>query len=54
MKSSRPLYRAFQHLAIVHDASYMGCIELTGSQQDIVKVMNTMTDLHSPSVGSAR
>ncbi|KAI9010977.1 ribonucleases P/MRP protein subunit POP1-domain-containing protein [Phycomyces nitens] len=54
MKSSRILYRAFTHSAVIHDASYEGCIELSGTTEHIVRVLNTVTDPLLPSVGSAR
>ncbi|KAI8970247.1 ribonucleases P/MRP protein subunit POP1-domain-containing protein [Mycotypha africana] len=53
-KSVRTIYRSFTRLSIIHDASYMACIELSGVKEEIVKVMNTMTDLGLPSVGSER
>ncbi|KAI7872417.1 ribonucleases P/MRP protein subunit POP1-domain-containing protein [Spinellus fusiger] len=53
-KSERTTYRASKHLAIIHDASYFGCIELSGLFSDIVAIANTITDASLPSVGSAR
>ncbi|KAI9495878.1 NUC188 domain-containing protein [Zychaea mexicana] len=54
VKSARSLYRAFQHTSIIHDASYVGCLELVGKQEDIVYIVNTVTDVTLPSVGSER
>ncbi|KAI9485893.1 MAG: ribonucleases P/MRP protein subunit POP1-domain-containing protein [Benjaminiella poitrasii] len=53
-KSARVTYRSFTRLSIVHDASYMACIELQGDKDEIIRVMNTMTDAGLPSVGSER
>ncbi|KAI9244813.1 NUC188 domain-containing protein [Phascolomyces articulosus] len=54
VKSARSFYRAFQHTSIIHDASYIGCLELVGKQQDITTIMNPLTDITFPSVGSER
>lgn len=53
-KSVRITYRSFTRLSIVHDASYMGCIELRGDNKEIISALNTVTDAGSPSVGSER
>ncbi|KAI7904843.1 NUC188 domain-containing protein [Cokeromyces recurvatus] len=53
-KSIRVTYRSFTRLSIIHDASYMACIELKGDKNDIIKVLNTMTDAGLSSVGSER
>lgn len=53
-KSVRVTYRSFTRLSIVHDASYMGSIELTGDFENIKTVLNTVTDAGLPSVGSER
>jgi ribonuclease P/MRP protein subunit POP1 len=53
-KSVRITYRSFTRLSIVHDASYMGCIELHGDYKEIITALNTVTDAGSPSVGSER
>ncbi|KAI8360797.1 ribonucleases P/MRP protein subunit POP1-domain-containing protein [Blakeslea trispora] len=53
-KSVRVIYRSFTRLSVVHDASYMGCIELKGNSQQIITAINTITDITSPSVGSER
>ncbi|KAI8978898.1 ribonucleases P/MRP protein subunit POP1-domain-containing protein [Pilobolus umbonatus] len=53
-KSVRVVYRSFTRLSIAHDASYMGCIEVKGSFNDIVSTFNPITDVALPSVGSAR
>lgn len=53
-KSVRVTYRSFTRLSIIHDASYMACIELTGDFNEITTVLNTVTDTGLPSVGSER
>lgn len=53
-KSVRVTYRSFTQLSIVHDASYMGCIELKGDSKEIIKAFDTITDIGAPSIGSAR
>ncbi|KAI8062116.1 NUC188 domain-containing protein [Gongronella butleri] len=47
-------YRSFTKICLLHDASYYGCIELTGVERAIVQLMDTMTDPRLPSVGSQR
>ncbi|KAG2219767.1 hypothetical protein INT45_008598, partial [Circinella minor] len=54
VKSARSFYRAFQHTSIIHDGSYTGCLELVGKQDDILHVMNPVTDITLPSLGSER
>ncbi|KAI7884705.1 POP1-domain-containing protein [Lichtheimia hyalospora FSU 10163] len=54
IKSARSIYRAFQHTTVIHDASYMGCLEMEGSFHDIVALMNHITDVSLPSVASER
>ncbi|OAD72210.1 hypothetical protein PHYBLDRAFT_147182 [Phycomyces blakesleeanus NRRL 1555(-)] len=54
MKSSRIFYRAFTQAAVIHDASYESCVELSGASKQIVRILNTITDPSLPSVGSAR
>ncbi|RUP48702.1 hypothetical protein BC936DRAFT_144143 [Jimgerdemannia flammicorona] len=53
-KSIRATYRASSHLSIIHDASYMGCLELSGPEGTLVRMLNTVTDPTVPSMGSAR
>ncbi|GAA5804971.1 hypothetical protein HPULCUR_010481 [Helicostylum pulchrum] len=53
-KSVRVTYRSFTRLSIIHDASYLACIELTGDFDEITAVLNTVTDAGLPSVGSER
>lgn len=53
-KSVRITYRSFTRLSIVHDASYMACIELVGHVDSIATVLNTLTDAGLPSVTSER
>lgn len=53
-KSARITYRSFTRLSIAHDASYLACIELHGDFENIVNVMNKITDAGLPSVGSER
>lgn len=53
-KSVRVTYRSFTRLSIVHDASYMACIELVGDRQSLTSVLNTVTDAGLPSVSSDR
>ncbi|KAL1922941.1 uncharacterized protein VTP21DRAFT_9317 [Calcarisporiella thermophila] len=53
-KLIKATYRAGKHRVFLHDASYIGCIELRGHQADIVKVMDAMTDPTQPSIGSQR
>ncbi|RUS16840.1 hypothetical protein BC938DRAFT_476453, partial [Jimgerdemannia flammicorona] len=52
-KSIRATYRASSHLSIIHDASYMGCLELSGPEGTLVRMLNTVTDPTVPSMGSA-
>ncbi|KAI8388722.1 NUC188 domain-containing protein [Radiomyces spectabilis] len=54
LKSYRVMYRAFTRFSMVHDASYYGCIEMTGEMDAISSVLDTITDPFLPSVGSAR
>ncbi|KAI7862678.1 NUC188 domain-containing protein [Spinellus fusiger] len=54
IKSAKTQYRALTHSAVLHDASYKGCIQIKGGFKDIVHVMNTMTHPFLPSVGSDR
>ncbi|KAL0097937.1 ribonucleases P/MRP protein subunit POP1-domain-containing protein [Phycomyces blakesleeanus] len=54
IKSERTAYKASKHLSMLHDASYMGCIEMSGLMSDIVRVLNSITDSGLASVGSAR
>ncbi|KAI8086552.1 NUC188 domain-containing protein [Halteromyces radiatus] len=53
-KSRRITYRSFTKMALLHDASYFGCLQLFGSQEKIVQLLNKLTDPLLPSVGSAR
>ncbi|KAI8351452.1 ribonucleases P/MRP protein subunit POP1-domain-containing protein [Choanephora cucurbitarum] len=53
-KSVRVIYRSFTRLSVIHDASYMGCVELKGNTQQIITAINTITDITSASVGSER
>jgi ribonuclease P/MRP protein subunit POP1 len=53
-KSVRITYRSFTRLSIAHDASYLNCIELHGDSKDIITILNTITDVGLPSVGSER
>ncbi|KAI8137837.1 ribonucleases P/MRP protein subunit POP1-domain-containing protein [Fennellomyces sp. T-0311] len=54
VKSARSLYRTFQHMSVIHDASYVGCLEVVGKREDIVRIMNPVTDVTLPSVESER
>ncbi|ORY94034.1 NUC188 domain-domain-containing protein [Syncephalastrum racemosum] len=54
MKMARVYWRAFQRSCVVHDASYMGCVELVGPFDAIVNLMSSVTDIAYPSVSSAR
>jgi hypothetical protein len=53
-KSIRATYRASSHLSILHDASYMACLELKGEAEDISRLLAPITDLSLPSVASLR
>ncbi|KAH8554274.1 NUC188 domain-containing protein [Umbelopsis sp. PMI_123] len=53
-KSIRATYRASSHLSILHDASYMACVELKGTGDEIARVLAPITDLSLPSVASQR
>jgi ribonuclease P/MRP protein subunit POP1 len=53
-KSIRATYRASSHLSILHDASYMACVELKGVAEEISKLLAPITDLSLPSVASQR
>ena len=53
-KSVRITYRSFTRLSIAHDASYLACIELQGTYEELTRVLNTVTDAGLPSVGSER
>ncbi|CAG8717781.1 17880_t:CDS:10, partial [Cetraspora pellucida] len=53
-KSIKSSYRASQHLSIIHDASYFGWIQISGSQSVIIKLLNNVTDPSLPSIGSER
>ncbi|KAG2180764.1 hypothetical protein INT44_003771, partial [Umbelopsis vinacea] len=53
-KSIRATYRASSHLSILHDASYMACLELKGAAEDISRLLAPITDLSLPTVASQR
>ncbi|CAG8727746.1 15411_t:CDS:10, partial [Dentiscutata erythropus] len=53
-KSIKSSYRASQHLSIIHDASYFGWIQISGDQNVIIKLLNSVTDPSLPSIGSER
>jgi len=53
-KSLRATYRASSHLSILHDASYMGCVELTGTAEGISRMLAPVTDMSVASIGSQR
>ncbi|KAJ2958269.1 hypothetical protein NQZ79_g6113 [Umbelopsis isabellina] len=53
-KSLRATYRAFSHLSILHDASYMACIELEGMDDAIARMLAPVLDVTLPSVASQR
>ncbi|KAJ1926643.1 Ribonucleases P/MRP protein subunit pop1 [Tieghemiomyces parasiticus] len=40
----RASYRAARHLVLAHDRSYEGILELTGPQQELVRVLNAIAD----------
>nr|CAG8480207.1 3392_t:CDS:10 [Entrophospora candida] len=53
-KSVRSSFRASEHLSIIQDASYFEWLSLSGSEANIVKLMNSVTDPTLPSIGSQR
>ncbi|ORY00772.1 POP1-domain-containing protein [Basidiobolus meristosporus CBS 931.73] len=53
-KSIRSSYKASSYLSLIHDASYFGCIQLSGSEKAITHVLNSLTDPNGPSVGGIR
>ncbi|KAG2178757.1 hypothetical protein INT43_001603, partial [Umbelopsis isabellina] len=53
-KSLRATYRAFSHLSILHDASYMGCVQLEGTDEAIARMLAPVVDVTLPSVASQR
>ncbi|KAI9346531.1 ribonucleases P/MRP protein subunit POP1-domain-containing protein [Obelidium mucronatum] len=53
-KSTRASFRASQHAAIVHDASYYVCLEVKGSESSISTVMGLIVDPTCISVGAKR
>ncbi|KAM3579893.1 Ribonucleases P/MRP protein subunit pop1 [Umbelopsis sp. WA50703] len=53
-KSLRATYRAFSHLSILHDASYMGCVQLEGTTEAISSMLAPILDVILPSVASQR
>lgn len=53
-KSRRIIYRSFTKMALLHDASYQGCLQLDGARDSIIELLNKFTDPLLPSVGSVR
>ncbi|KAK9709281.1 Ribonucleases P/MRP protein subunit pop1 [Basidiobolus ranarum] len=53
-KSIRSSYKASSYLSLIHDASYFGCIQLSGSEKGITQILNSLTDPNGPSAGGIR
>ncbi|ORX48215.1 POP1-domain-containing protein [Hesseltinella vesiculosa] len=53
-KSQRPAYRSFSHLTVMHDSSYIGCLEWEGARQTIQSALHPLMDPGLPSLASAR
>ena len=53
-KSIKASYRASEHLSIIHDASYFEWIKISGDSDNIIKLLNSVTDPTLPSIGSER
>ncbi|KAL0580130.1 Ribonucleases P/MRP protein subunit pop1 [Marasmius crinis-equi] len=53
-KSFRPSHRASEHHAILHDASYMGLIELKGPEATLISILKMVCDCQSTNPGSQR
>ncbi|KAJ3031316.1 UNVERIFIED_CONTAM: hypothetical protein HDU68_005058 [Siphonaria sp. JEL0065] len=53
-KSTRASFRASQHAAIIHDASYQICLELKGSESSICTVLAAVVDPTCLSIGAKR
>ncbi|CAG8814373.1 27705_t:CDS:2, partial [Racocetra persica] len=51
---SPPAWHNYIPTTIIHDASYFGWIQISGSQNVIIKLLNSVTDPSLPSVGSER
>lgn len=52
LKSHRPAYRAARRSCIIHDASYYSIMELSGSRNDLVKVLIGVIGGGNPWTGS--
>ncbi|CAO3632550.1 unnamed protein product [Cunninghamella echinulata] len=53
-KSRSITYRSFTKISLLHDASYLGCLQLSGLQSSIIQLLNRISDPFLPSVGSER
>ncbi|CAO3630201.1 unnamed protein product [Cunninghamella blakesleeana] len=53
-KSRTITYRSFTKISLLHDASYLGCLQLAGLQTSIIQILNRISDPFLPSVGSER
>ncbi|RKO89377.1 NUC188 domain-containing protein, partial [Blyttiomyces helicus] len=53
-KSTKALYRASKHQCVMHDASYIRAIELSGLQSSLDAIFTSVVDPTLPAVGSAR
>ncbi|KAF8650133.1 hypothetical protein AX16_005369 [Volvariella volvacea WC 439] len=53
-KAFRPSHRASVHGSIIHDASYLGLIEIKGQEEAVKAVLLSCTDPQGPGAGSAR
>jgi ribonuclease P/MRP protein subunit POP1 len=53
-KSFRPSHRASVHGSILHDASYLGLIEIKGPEQVLRSILDRCTDCQGPSASAQR
>ena len=53
-KSFRPSHRASYHHAILHDASYMGLIEIKGPEEILKGILEMLCDCQGVSATSSR
>ncbi|KAJ3305208.1 hypothetical protein HDU76_005050 [Blyttiomyces sp. JEL0837] len=53
-KGQRATFRASQHQCVIHDASYMHCLEFEGEQNEIEMVFSCISDVTFGKVGLSR
>ncbi|KAI8074510.1 NUC188 domain-containing protein [Gongronella butleri] len=53
-KSQRPSYRSYSHLSVIHDASYVGCLEWKGAPHNVAAFLSPYLDPALPCLNSVR